>query len=264
MKVKPRVRPTGSRSGSAVGEGSAVGDGSGDGAAVGSGVGGSVAPGVGRGVEGIAAGWAVDGAGAGVIAGAAVGACVALGDERRELRHELGGGEDERAAEQRDGEDGHDERARRAHRAAQDLRAQVGEPGVARPAAAAVLERGQQDPLVEVRRGSRRRQGPEEAQDPGASADLAGARRAALDVGGEACRVARFELIEQERVDQGPGARAIQGIANVRVRHTTYMTRGVQKVACSSWAAPRLGPASAGSAPDAARPRWRRLARLSA
>ncbi len=105
---------------------------------------------------------------------------------------------------------------------------------MARSAPAAILERGQQDSLVEIRRGSRCRQSPEETQDAGASADLAGARRAALDMSGETRRVSRLQLIEQEGVDQRPGARAIQGIANMRVRHTPYMTGGVQKVANAS------------------------------
>ena len=144
--------------------------------------------------------------------------------ERWELRHHLGGGEHKCPAEQRDRQDGHDEGARRAHRAAQDLRAEVGQPGAMLVAAPAVLERGEQDPLVQVRHGARRGQRAEEAEDPGAAADLGGARRAALDVGGQARGVGRFELVEQERVDQVASARAVQGMAAVRVRHIPYMT----------------------------------------
>jgi hypothetical protein len=100
-----------------------------------------------------------------------------------------------------------------------------------RSAAAPILERGDQDPLVQFRRGAWRRQRAEQAQDASAPADLGGTRCAALDVARQTRRIRRFELIEQERVDQGAGARTIQGAANVRVRHITYMTRLVQKVA---------------------------------
>ena len=54
--------------------------------------------------------------------------------------------------------------------------------------------------------------------------DLGGARRAAFDVGGQTCRVGWFELVEQERIDQGTGACAVEGVANRRVRHIPYMT----------------------------------------
>ena len=93
-------------------------------------------------------------------------------------------------------------------------------------AAAAVLERGDEDALVQVRHGPRRAQGPEQPENPGAPADLGRAGRAALDVGRESRGVARFELVEQERVDQVAGARAVQGMVAVRVRHILYMTRG--------------------------------------
>jgi hypothetical protein len=91
-------------------------------------------------------------------------------------------------------------------------------------ATASILERGQQDPLVQVCCGSGRWQRPEQTQDPGAPADLGGAGRAAFDVGGQTCRVRWFELVEQERIDQGTGACAVEGVANRRVRHTIYMT----------------------------------------
>jgi len=93
-----------------------------------------------------------------------------------------------------------------------------------RTATAPILERGQQDPLIQLRRGARHRQRTEQTQHASAPADLGGTRRATLDVAGQLCRVGRFELVEQERIDQGAGARTIQGAANVRVRHIRYMT----------------------------------------
>jgi hypothetical protein len=91
-------------------------------------------------------------------------------------------------------------------------------------AASAVLERGEQNPLVQVRHGARRGQRTEEPEDPGAAADLGGARGAALDVAGQARGVSRFELVEQERADQVASTRAVQGTVALRVRHIPYMT----------------------------------------
>jgi hypothetical protein len=87
-----------------------------------------------------------------------------------------------------------------------------------------IVERSEQDPLVEIDGGPGNRQRAEQAEHPSAAADLGGAGRAALDVGGQAGGIGRRELIEQERIDQGAGTCAIQGVANVRVRHNIYMT----------------------------------------
>jgi hypothetical protein len=95
---------------------------------------------------------------------------------------------------------------------------------VVQAATASIIERRQQDPLVQFRAGTCHRQRTEEAQDPGTPADLGGARCATLDVTRQARRICRFQLIEQERVDQGVGVRAIQGAADVRVGHIHYMT----------------------------------------
>ncbi len=105
----------------------------------------------------------------------------------------------------------------------------------------AVVQRGEQDPLVEIRRRARNRKGAKQPQDPGAATDLRGAGRAALDVGGQPGCVARMELIEQERIDQRSGARAIQGVANMRLRHISYMTRPGQKVAGRPLTAGKIG-----------------------
>jgi hypothetical protein len=147
-----------------------------------------------------------------------------MGHERWELRNDLGGREHERPSEERDRHDRHDQRARRAHRAAKNLCTEVRQPGAVRTAPAPILQDREQDALVQLRGGARRGQRPQQTEDPGAPADLGSARGAALDVGGQACRVRRFQLVEQERVDQVTGARAIQGVANLRVRHNPYMT----------------------------------------
>ena len=95
----------------------------------------------------------------------------------------------------------------------------------------AIVEGRQQDPLVEVWRGTRNRQRPEQAQHTRAAADLGRAGGAPLDVRGETRRIGRQEVIEQEQIDELSGACAIQGVADVRVRHIRYMTRAWQKVA---------------------------------
>lgn len=88
----------------------------------------------------------------------------------------------------------------------------------------AVVQGGDQDPLVQVRRGPRHRQGAQQPQDARAAADLGGAGGATLDVGGQPGGICRSELIEQEGVDERTSACAIQGVADMRVRHITYMT----------------------------------------
>ena len=91
-------------------------------------------------------------------------------------------------------------------------------------ASSAVIECGQEDPLIEVRRGSRDRQRAEQAQDPRAAADLGRTGGAALDMRGESGGVSCAEVIEQEGINELASVRAIQGVADVRVRHIIYMT----------------------------------------
>jgi hypothetical protein len=91
-------------------------------------------------------------------------------------------------------------------------------------AAASVVQRRQQDPLVEVDRGSRDRQRAQQPEHTRASADLGGAGGTALDVCRQAGSIGRSQLIEQEGIDERPGACAVQRRTNVRVRHITYMT----------------------------------------
>ena len=92
----------------------------------------------------------------------------------------------------------------------------------------AIRESGDQDPLVQVGRRARDGQRTEEAQDARAAADLGGARGTAPDVGGQARGIAGIQLIEQELVDEGPGARAVKDLGG---RHTLYMSAAPEKVA---------------------------------
>ena len=91
-------------------------------------------------------------------------------------------------------------------------------------APSAVIECRPQDPFIEVRRGPRDRQRAEQGEDPCAAADLGRTGGAALDLRGEMGGVRRAEVIEQERIDELASVRAIQSVADVRVRHNTYMT----------------------------------------
>jgi hypothetical protein len=92
--------------------------------------------------------------------------------------------------------------------------------------APAILERGDQDPFVQVRHRARRAERSEQAEDAGAAADLGGTGRTALDVRRQPGGISRFELVEQERVDQVAGTRTVHGMVARRVRHILYMTRG--------------------------------------
>ncbi len=141
-------------------------------------------------------------------------------DEHGELRD----GEHEGPAQQRDGHDRDDQGAGGPHRPADDLRAQIRQPGAVLVAPAAILEGGDQDPFVQIGHRARGAQRPQESEDPRAPADLSRAGRAALDVRRQPRGVGRFELVEQERVDQVAGTRAVQGLVAERVRHTPYMT----------------------------------------
>ena len=91
-------------------------------------------------------------------------------------------------------------------------------------ASSAVIECRPQDPFIEVRSGPRDRQRAEQGEDPCAAADLGRAGGAVLDMRGQSGSVRRVEVIEQERIDELASVRAIQSVADVRVRHITYMT----------------------------------------
>jgi len=72
------------------------------------------------------------------------------------------------------------------------------------------------DPLVQVRRGHRRRQAAKERQQPRGPADLGRAGRAALHVGREACGVLLQEVVHEEQLDQAARGRVIEGPADGR------------------------------------------------
>jgi hypothetical protein len=98
-------------------------------------------------------------------------------------------------------------------------------------ATGAIVQCRQQDAFVEVRGGTRDRQRPEQSQDARAAADLGRARGTTLDVSRETGGIGREKVIEQERIDEFAGVRAVQGMTDVRVRHITYMTAAIEKVA---------------------------------
>jgi hypothetical protein len=87
-----------------------------------------------------------------------------------------------------------------------------------------IVQRGHQDPLIQVVGRTRDGERAKETEHAGAAADLGRAGGATLDVGRETRRIGRQEVIEQEQVDELAGACAIEGGTDVRVRHITYMT----------------------------------------
>jgi len=81
-----------------------------------------------------------------------------------------------------------------------------------------IRDRGRVDPLVEVRRGRRRRQAAEQRQEPRGPADLGRAGRASLDVSRQPRCVRLEQIVQEERVDQAAGASVIEGLARGRSR----------------------------------------------
>ena len=79
-----------------------------------------------------------------------------------------------------------------------------------------IRDGGRVDPLVEVRRGRRRRQAAEQRQQPRGPADLGPAGRAPLHVGREARGVLLGEVVHEERVDQAARGSVIEGPAGGR------------------------------------------------
>jgi hypothetical protein len=88
----------------------------------------------------------------------------------------------------------------------------------------AVVQGRQEDPFIEIDRGTGDGQRTQQPEHAGAPADLRGTCRTTLDVGGQAGGIGRPELIEQERIDERSSPSTVQRVANVRVRHITYMT----------------------------------------
>ena len=72
------------------------------------------------------------------------------------------------------------------------------------------------DPLVQVRRGRRRRQASQQRQQPRGPADLGRAGRAFLHVRRKARGVVREKVINEERVDQATRGGVIEGPADGR------------------------------------------------
>ena len=79
-----------------------------------------------------------------------------------------------------------------------------------------IRDRCRVDPLVQVRRGRRRRQAAEQRQEPRRPADLGRAGGASLDVGCEPRRVRLKQVVHEERVDQAARGSVIEGFARGR------------------------------------------------
>jgi hypothetical protein len=76
-----------------------------------------------------------------------------------------------------------------------------------------ISDGGGVDPLVQVRRGRRRRQAAEQRQEPRCPADLGRAGRASLYVHRETRGILLEEVVHEERVDQAARASVIEGPA---------------------------------------------------
>ena len=87
-----------------------------------------------------------------------------------------------------------------------------------------IVDSREEDALIEIRCWTWNRQGSQQPEHPRATADLGRAGRAALDMGGQTRRIGCDQVIEEEEIDELPGACAIQGGADGRGRHITYMT----------------------------------------
>jgi hypothetical protein len=125
-------------------------------------------------------------------------------------------GQDGRSAQQSDGHDGHHERAGGADSATEDLRLEILEPRPVIVPPSPIRDGGRVDPLIQVRRGRRRRQAAEQRQQSRGPADLGRADRASLDVGRESRCVRLEQVVDEERVDQAACASVIQGLARGR------------------------------------------------
>lgn len=92
---------------------------------------------------------------------------------------------------------------------------------------------GQDDPLIEVRRGLGDGERGDETHEPTGAAELSRARRAVADVPRQQRRVGLAELVDEVRVDQAARGVAIHDRATRRAVHILYMTGLAWKVAGS-------------------------------
>lgn len=127
----------------------------------------------------------------------------------RRLR-EVGRGQDERATQERDRDDGDHERPGGPDGAPEDLLPEVAEPRPVIVPMGPVRDDRCIDPLIEVRGRRRRRQAAEQRQESRGPADLGRAGRASFDVGREAGSVPLEEVVHEERVDQAARGSVIE------------------------------------------------------
>ncbi len=126
-----------------------------------------------------------------------------LGDAGEEVR----GSEHERGTQEGHRGDGRGQGARGAEGTADDLDAQLGQPGAVLVAAQAVRDRGRQLALLEARRRLDRGQGGQEFGQSRDAAQARGAGGAGADMLGERRGVRGREALGHERVDQFLGSR---------------------------------------------------------
>ena len=108
-------------------------------------------------------------------------------------------------------------------------------------AALAIGQGGEQDSLVEIRRGGGRWQRTEQLDEPGGATEFRCARGAASEVLAQRLGRCRGQLVEQEGVDEPAGVGAVERLARAIRGHTLLMTGRGRKVA--SGALCRIGSA---------------------
>ncbi len=101
-------------------------------------------------------------------------------------------------------------------------------------APAAVRDRGEDDPLIKVRRGRGRWERGQQTDQPGRPAELRGARGAGAEVAGESPAVRIGQFVEQVRGDERARGGAVERIAIRKAGHTLYITKGRRKVAAAA------------------------------
>jgi hypothetical protein len=118
------------------------------------------------------------------------------------LCNKAGCREHEGAAQQGDGDDRDNERARRPHCASEDQTREVGEPGAPIMPASTLGDRGDDDALVEVRCGPRSRQRRQQADDPRDATQFSRTCGTRAKVARKASSVGITQLAEQVGVDE--------------------------------------------------------------
>ena len=105
-------------------------------------------------------------------------------------------------------------------------------------AALPIGQGGEQDSLVEIRRGGRRGQRTEQLDELGGAAELGRAGDAAGEVFTQRLTGVGRQFVEEEGIDQAARGRTVKRLARVGRLHTLVMTRQPRKVAGAAMDAP--------------------------